>query len=88
VNKDVEHICSESGIDLQHRVLYTPQQNGVIERKNGTLKEMTNYMLQAKEIPPKLWDEGINYASYIHNIVSHKSVKGVTPYEAWIRKKP
>jgi transposase InsO family protein len=65
VNKDVEHLCSESGIELQHTVPYTPQQNGVAERKNKTLKEMANCMLQARALPPKLWDEAINYAAYI-----------------------
>ena len=34
VNKDVENICSEAGIQLQHIVPYSPSQNGVAERKN------------------------------------------------------
>jgi hypothetical protein len=45
-------------------------------------------MLQARALPPKLWDDAINYASYIQNRVPHKSIKGFTPYEAWSRKKP
>jgi transposase InsO family protein len=65
VNKDVEHICSKSGIELQHTIPYTPQQNGLAERKNRTLKEMANCMLKARALPPKLWVEDINYASYI-----------------------
>ena len=72
MNKDVDHICSKSSIYLQHIVMYTPQQNGVAERKNQTLKEMANCMLQVRALPPKLWDEAINYASYIHNRVPHK----------------
>jgi hypothetical protein len=35
-------------IQLQHTVPYTPQQNGVAERKNRSLKEMENCMLQSK----------------------------------------
>eukprot|EP00253_Pinus_taeda_P004632 PITA_04632 len=34
VNKDIENICDEAGIQLQHTVPYTRQQNGVDERKN------------------------------------------------------
>jgi hypothetical protein len=75
VNKYVEYICSESGIELQHTVPYTPQHNGVVERKNMTLKEMANCMLQSRALPPKLWDEAINCASYIQNRVPHKSFK-------------
>ena len=40
----VENICTSyfttQGIQMQHTVPYTPQQNGVAERKNRTLKEM------------------------------------------------
>jgi transposase InsO family protein len=53
VNNYVDHLCSESGIELQHTAPYTPQQNGVAERKNMTLKEMANCLLQARELPPK-----------------------------------
>jgi hypothetical protein len=45
-------------------------------------------MLQARALPPKLWVEAINYTAYIQSRVPHKLVKGVTPYEAWSRKKP
>jgi len=38
VNKDIKNICNEAGIQLQHTVPYTPQQNGVAERKNQSLK--------------------------------------------------
>ena len=40
--------CTKHGIQMQHIVPYTPQQNGVSKRKNCTLKEMDNCMLHAK----------------------------------------
>ena len=67
---------------MEHSVPYTPQPNGVTERKNSSLKEMETYLLQAKNLPPSLWEEAVNYASYIHNRVPHKSVAGATPFEA------
>ena len=67
---------------------YTPQQNGVAERKNRSLKEMATCMLQSKSLPQRLWDEAIKCVAYIQNRVPHKSVKGVTPFEAWTGKKP
>ena len=53
------------GIQSQHSIPYTPQQNGVSERKNRSLKEMATCMMEAKTLPPKFWAKAINYASYI-----------------------
>ena len=54
------HICSQSGIQIQHSVPYTPQQNGVAERKNRSLKEMTTCMLESKKLAGNLWEEAMN----------------------------
>ena len=48
---------------MEHLVPYTPQQNGVVERKNRSL-EMETCLLQAKNLPPSLWAEVVNY--FIH----------------------
>ena len=73
---------------MEHSVPYKPQQNGVAERKNRSLKEMTTCLLQAKNLPPSLWVEAVNYASYIQNRVPHKSVIRDTPFEALHGHKP
>ena len=57
---------------MEHSVPYTPQKNDVAERKNRSLKEMETRLLHAKNIPPSLWEEGINYASYIQDRLPHK----------------
>ncbi|RDX72254.1 hypothetical protein CR513_48296, partial [Mucuna pruriens] len=36
----------------------TPQQNGVVERKNITLQEMARTMLCEKSLPKNLWNIG------------------------------
>jgi transposase InsO family protein len=46
VNKYVQQLCIDASIQLQHTVPYTPQQNSIAERKNRSLKEMANCMLQ------------------------------------------
>ena len=56
--------------------------------KNKALKEMTTYMIEAKDLNPHLWDEAINFSAYIQNRSLHKSVDGKTPYEAWFGQKP
>ena len=73
---------------MQHSTPYTPQQNGVAERKNRSLKEMVTCMIEARDLSPKLWAEAISCAAHIQNRASHKSVKGMTPYEAWFGQNP
>ena len=73
---------------MQHSTPYTPQQNGVVERKNRSLKEMETCMIEVRELNPKLWAEAISWAAHIQNRSFHKSMKGMTPYEAWFGEKP
>ena len=79
--------CADAGIQMQHSIPYTPQQNGVAKRKNRSLKEMATCMMEAKTLPPKFWDEAIKSA-YIQNRVPHKQLYGMTPFEAWSGHKP
>ena len=50
VSNELLYIFSQSGIQVQHSIPYTPQQNGVAERKNRSLKEMTTCMLESKKL--------------------------------------
>ena len=52
---------------MQHSIPYTPQQNGVAERKNRALKEMSTCMIEVKDLIPMLWYESIIYDAYIKN---------------------
>jgi hypothetical protein len=64
---------------MQHTIPYTPQQNGVVEIKNHTLKEMINFMIQSK---------GLNISiPYIVNCTSKKALKNITLEEAWTKIK-
>eukprot|EP00253_Pinus_taeda_P032314 PITA_32314 len=82
------NFCTENGIQMQHTVPYTSQQNGVAERKNRTLKEMANCMLQSKGLSLSFWAEAINCANYIINRTPTKVLKNITPEEAWSSIKP
>ena len=42
---------------------------------------MATCLLEARDLPPYLCAEVVNYVSYIHNKVPHKSVARVTPFE-------
>ena len=44
-SKEFNHYCEEHGIKRQFSAAKTPQQNGVVERKNKTVLEMSRTML-------------------------------------------
>ena len=80
--------CKYAGIQMQHSIPYTPQQNGVAEIKNRSLKEMATCMMEDKTLSPKFWTEAIKCASYIHNRVHHKQLYGMIPFKPWNGHKP
>jgi transposase InsO family protein len=88
VNNNFTSYCTTQGIQMQHIVPYAPQQNGVVERKNHTLKKMANCMIESKGLSLKYWVEAINYANYIENRTPTKALKNITPGEAWTKIKP
>ena len=63
VNSEFIQHCEDAGIQMQHSIPYTPQQNGVAERKNRSLKEMATCMIDSNTFPPKFWAEVIKCAS-------------------------
>ena len=73
---------------MKHLVPYTPQQNGVTERKNRALKEMDTCMMDAKDLYPNTWDEAINYSAYVHNRFPHEALEYKTPFKGWRGHKP
>lgn len=79
--------CSQHGIIHQTTAPYSPQQNGIAERKNRTLKEMMNAMLISSGAPRNLWGEALFSANYILNKLLHKKFNK-TPYELWKGKQP
>ena len=54
VKRDFQNFCESEGIRMEHFIPYTPQQNGVSERKNRSLKEMETCLLHCKHLPPSL----------------------------------
>ena len=62
---NLQQLCEQNFLQMQHSVPYTPQQNGVVECKNRALKEMTTCMLEDEYLSPKLWDEDINCVAYV-----------------------
>ena len=87
ISSEFMQIFSDNGINIQHSIPYTPQQNGVVERKNCSLKEMTTCMLEAKGLDENLWVEAMNVTTHIHNRVTHFSMKVNKPLESYFGQK-
>ena len=66
---------------------YTPEMNGVAERKNRTLKEMVNSLLSYSGLSDGFWGEALLTACYLQNRISNKR-NDITPYELWHKQKP
>ena len=74
--------CAQHGIIHETITPYSPQSNGVVERKNHTLKEMMNAMLISSGLPQNMRGEAILYVNYLLNKIPKKKADK-TPYELW-----
>jgi transposase InsO family protein len=87
-NTQVEDFLDEECIKHEFSSPYSPQQNGVAERKNRTLIEMTRTMLDGYKTSDQFWAEAINMACHATNrLYLHKLLKK-TSYELLTSNKP
>ena len=87
-NHVLKEFCDSHGISHNFSSPRTPQQNGVVERKNRTLEEMSRTMLSEAKLPKYFWAEAVNTSCYILNRVLIRPILEKTPYELWKGKKP
>ncbi|GJR87458.1 retrovirus-related pol polyprotein from transposon TNT 1-94 [Tanacetum coccineum] len=66
----------------------TPQSNGVVERKNRTLQEMSRTMLNEQSLPQKFWCNAVDTSTYILKQILIRAILGKTPYELLKGRKP
>nr|KYP36208.1 Copia protein [Cajanus cajan] len=76
------------GIVHQLTVSYTPEQNGVSERKNRTIKKMARCLIAEKKLPKCFWAEIVYTAVYLLNRIPTRVIQEKTPIEAWNGVKP
>jgi transposase InsO family protein len=79
--------CAAEGVGHQCTAPYNPQQNDIVEYRNGTVVAMACSMLKAKKLSGWFWGEAINTVVYILNRCLMKGVEGMTLFEAWHGKK-
>ncbi|GJZ99726.1 retrovirus-related pol polyprotein from transposon TNT 1-94 [Tanacetum coccineum] len=67
LNQTLREFYENVGISHQTSVSRTPQQNGIVERRNRTLLEAARTMLLFSKAPLFLWAKAINTACYTQN---------------------
>lgn len=87
-SKEFQTLCDNHGIKRHLTAPYSPQQNGVVERRNRTLMEMTRSIMKHMKVPNYLWGEAVRHSTYLINRVSTRTLKEQTPYECLKKKKP
>jgi hypothetical protein len=68
---------------MQTIAIYTPQQNGVVERKNQTIMNMARTLLKEKHLSNTFWAEVVGCSVYLLNRSPTTSLKMKVPQEAW-----
>ncbi|KAJ9552810.1 LOW QUALITY PROTEIN: hypothetical protein OSB04_016855 [Centaurea solstitialis] len=87
-NSTIEEYLNSVGITHNFSAPRTPQQNGVVERKNRTIVEAARTMLNASGLPLTFWAEAVSTACYTQNrsLVVKRFEK--TPYHLLYNKRP
>jgi hypothetical protein len=86
-NSKIEDYYHEKGVKHECSVRYTPQQNGVVERKNQTLIDMVRSMLSKYNVSDSFWAEAINIACHASNRLYCHHLLKKTLYELLIERK-
>ena len=81
-NTRIDELCDEFEIRHQFSAKYTPQSNGLVERKNRTLIDMARSMLSEYNVSHSFW------ACYYSNRLYCHPMMEKTPYELLNGRKP
>ena len=85
---EIEAFCTDKGILHEVTAPYTPQHNGVVERRNRTIMNMVRSMLRGKNLPKALWREAVVTTTYVLNRCPTQQLKNQVPEVVWSRKTP
>jgi transposase InsO family protein len=83
--KVFDDFYAEHGIIHERMPPYSPESNGIAERKNRTLTDLVNAMLDTCGLSKAWWGEAVLTSCHVLNkIPMGKEEK--TPYEKWVGK--
>ncbi|SGZ30015.1 BQ5605_C052g12592 [Microbotryum silenes-dioicae] len=87
-SKMFETYFKTSGIIHERTAPYTPENNGQVERLNGSIMTTVKAMLHDANLPKTFWSYAMQAAVYLSNRTTVARLNGVTPYEIIFGKKP
>lgn len=89
LSNEFKRFLRDHGIKQELTIPHTPQQNGIAERMNRTLLDLTRAMLHHKNVDKSYWAEAISTAVYTRNRVTSRSLPAnLTPYHFWFGRAP
>jgi hypothetical protein len=83
MSSDFKELCDKHGIKRKYTIPITPQQNGVVERKNRIVQQMARSIMNEKNIGQTYWVEAIHTTIHILNKANLRPHSDKTPYELW-----
>ena len=87
VSSAAQHFHAQEGITLRPTVPYTPHENSLAERFNGTLLAAVRSTLHHAKLPDEYWEDAARDTIFKYNITRHNST-GSLPYTTWFGHSP
>ena len=79
---------STEGIIHQSSYVDTPQQNGIVERKNRHLLDIARSLLLSSNVPKRFWGEVVLTTTYLINRLPFKVLDFSTPHQVFLQHFP
>lgn len=83
-----ESFCQNCGITHEVIAPYTPQHNGLVERRNKIVMNMARCLLREKTVSRELWGEAVSTAVYVLNRCPMKRLTSKVSHAIWTSMKP
>ncbi|UYV81944.1 hypothetical protein LAZ67_21000209 [Cordylochernes scorpioides] len=87
-NHEFKTRLEQLGIKHELTNTYSPPMNGVAERVNRVLLDITRSCLHSADLPQRFWAEAVNTAAYIRNKCYNSALGDKVPDELWSSRKP
>lgn len=86
-NLAFRQFCQQAGIAQQFTQIHTPQQNGVSERLNRSIKQGTTALLIQSRLPISIWPQAVMFYIHMKNISPSAAVNFEIPHELFFKRK-
>jgi transposase InsO family protein len=81
-NKMFQNFLDKKNIKHELTCVYTPKQNGVVEKDNRMILESTRSMIHWSNVHPKFWGGATHTVMYLFNCIGNQMlVDSMTPYQ-------